>query len=30
VGVITQTATSITITGLDEGVEYKVRVRARR
>ena len=29
VGVITQTATSITITGLDEGVEYKVRVRAR-
>ena len=29
VGVITQTATSIAITGLDEGVEYKVRVRAR-
>ena len=29
VGVITQTATSLTITGLDEGVEYKVRVRAR-
>ena len=29
VGVITQTATSIAIIGLDEGVEYKVRVRAR-
>ena len=28
-GVITQTATSISLTGLDEGVEYKVRVRAR-
>jgi hypothetical protein len=29
VGVITQTATSLTLTGLDEGVEYKVRVRTR-
>ncbi len=29
VGVITQTARSITLTGLDEGVEYKVQVRAR-
>ena len=28
-GVITQTATTIMITGLDEGAEYKVRVRAR-